>query len=479
MANVIDSYPVPGRSVPELNSRVAEVNSFSLEANSLAPEAYSSVSEASSLLPDVNGPVPDSLQRLPVAETGAFGLYERLFSTNRFPSRRLASVDGFRAITLLLMIFVNNLWSLYKVPGWLGHAGETEDRLGLADTVAPAFLFIVGLSIPFALQARKVRGYSKKKTFLHILSRSLALLVMGVFQVNLDNYDRVLAVLPKPWWQIGITLAFFLIWLDYPATVSNKKKQFLRGLGIFLLTILAFLFRGKLDGHASWMEPDWYGTLGIIGWSYLIGASVYLFIGDRLGVFAGVFAGCVLFNIANMSGWLEFLNPVKSYVWLLDSGDLIAFTMAGIMTSGLYRQVTKEGQTEQGILVLATLVLILMGAGIALRPFWGISKERDTASWILICTAISIAAYIILLFLMDLKGKKSWIRSIRPASTSTLTCYLLPYIHNAVLNLFGSSYSLPLVLRTGSLGILKALLYAWVIIRIAGWLEKKGFRLAL
>lgn len=460
MANVVDSY-----SVPEVSRSVSEINSF-------APEV-------TGFLPGANGPVPDSLQLPSSTDTGSLSLYERLFSTNRFPSRRLASVDGFRAITLFLMIFVNNLWSLYKIPGWLGHAGETEDRLGLADTVAPAFLFIVGLSIPFALQARKARGYSKKATFLHILSRSIALLVMGIFQCNLDSYDTAASLLPKPWWQIGITLAFFLIWLDYPSTVSQKQKQFLRGVGIFLLTMLALLFHGKFDGHSSWMQPDWYGTLGIIGWSYLIGASIYLFIGDRLGVFAGIFAGCVLFNMANMSGWLEFLTPVKSYVWLLDSGDLIAFTMAGIMTSGLYRQVTKEGQTEQGILVLATLVLILMGAGIALRPFWGISKERDTASWILICTAISIAAYIILLYLMDLKGKKTWARSIRPASTSTLTCYLLPYIHNAILNLCGSSVSLPLVLRTGGIGIFKSLLYAWVIIRIAGWLEKKGFRLSL
>jgi heparan-alpha-glucosaminide N-acetyltransferase len=444
----------------------------------LVAEPNNRVGELKGTVPEFNRPVSESLH-LPDAETGSPSLYERLFSPQRLPSRRLASVDAFRAITLFLMIFVNNLWSLYKVPGWLGHAGETEDKLGLADTVAPAFLFIVGLAIPFAMQTKRSRGFSKKKTFLHILSRSVALLVMGIFQVNLDTYDTVSSVLPKPWWQIGITIAFFLIWLNYPASVSKKKKQLLKGLGIFILTMLAFLFRGNTDGHHSWMEPDWYGTLGIIGWSYLVGASVYLFVGEKLSVFAGIFALCVLFNIANMSGWLRFLDPVKSYVWFLDSGDLIAFTMAGVLTSVLYRRVTKEGQTEQGILVLATVVLILMGAGIALRPFWGISKERDTASWILICTAISITFYIFLLYLVDLKGKQSWMRSIRPASTSTLTCYLLPYIHNAIFNLFGSGYSLPLVLRTGGIGILKALIYAWVIIRIAGWLEKKGIRLAL
>lgn len=460
MAKLSDSY-----TVPETARYVPEANGLTHDANSLIPDSFA----------------PDLLKRHSDTESGSLNLYERLFGTNRFKARRLASVDGFRAITLFLMIFVNNLWSLYKVPAWLGHAGETEDRLGLADTVAPAFLFIVGLSIPFALQARQARGYSKKATFGHILSRSIALLIMGIFQCNLDVYNTATALLPKPWWEIGITVAFFLIWLDYPSTISTRMKQFLKGLGIFLLIGLAILFQGiPQEGKTySWMVTDWYGTLGIIGWSYLIGASIYLYIGDRLGVFAGIFVGCVLFNMVNMSGWLIFLEPTKSYIWLLDNGDLIAFTMAGILTSGLYRQVTKEGQTGQGVLVLATLVLILMGAGIALRPFWGISKERDTASWLLICTAISIAAYVILLYFMDLKGKKSWVRSIRPASTSTLTCYLLPYLHNAVLNLCGSGANLPLFFRTGAIGILKSLLYAWVIIRIAGWLEKKGFRLAL
>ena len=460
MTNGIDSY-----SVPETARYVPEANGLTQDTNSLIPDSFA----------------PDVLQTYPDTEVGSLNLYERLFGANRSKPRRLASVDGFRAITLFLMIFVNNLWSLYKVPAWLGHAGETEDRLGLADTVAPAFLFIVGLSIPFALQARQARGYSKKQTFGHILSRSIALLIMGIFQCNEDVYNSATALLPKPWWEIGITIAFFLVWLDYPSTVSQKMKQFLKGLGIFLLTGLAILFRGIPEEGTtySWMVTDWYGTLGIIGWSYLIGASVYLYIGDRLGVFAAVFVGCVLFNMANMSGLLHFLEPAKSYIWVLDNGDLIAFTMAGIITSGLYRQVTREGQTGQGILVLATLILILMAAGYALRPFWGISKERDTVSWILICTAISITAYIILFYFMDLKGKKSWVRTIRPASTSTLTCYLLPYIHNAVLNLCGSGANLPLFLRTGAIGIIKSLLYAWVIIRIAGWLEKKGFRLAL
>ena len=55
-------------------------------------------------------------------------------------SRRLASIDAFRAITMLLMIFVNDLYIVEHVPKWLEHAEEGEDRLGLADTVLTRML---------------------------------------------------------------------------------------------------------------------------------------------------------------------------------------------------------------------------------------------------------------------------------------------------------------------------------------------------
>ena len=57
----------------------------------------------------------------------------------RYPNR-LDSIDVFRAITMLLMIFVNDLWTLEGIPAWLGHKEAGEEGLGLADTVFPAFL---------------------------------------------------------------------------------------------------------------------------------------------------------------------------------------------------------------------------------------------------------------------------------------------------------------------------------------------------
>jgi predicted acyltransferase len=51
--------------------------------------------------------------------------------------------------------------------------------MGFADIIFPAFLFIVGLYIPYSQQSRIERGQSWALIFRHIVIRSFALIVMG------------------------------------------------------------------------------------------------------------------------------------------------------------------------------------------------------------------------------------------------------------------------------------------------------------
>src|SRR6476659_11180302 len=97
--------------------------------------------------------------------------------------QRIQSIDILRALTMVLMIFVNDLWSLKNIPGWLEHVAPGVDGIGLADVVFPAFLFIVGLSLPFAIDHRRKKGDTDIQLVAHVLVRTIALLVMGVFLV--------------------------------------------------------------------------------------------------------------------------------------------------------------------------------------------------------------------------------------------------------------------------------------------------------
>ena len=86
-------------------------------------------------------------------------------------SERIISIDIMRGLTLLLMLFVNDL-NMDVAPAWLGHMKADFDGMGLADWVFPGFLFIVGMSIPFAFSNRFSRGDQNTDISRHIFNKN-------------------------------------------------------------------------------------------------------------------------------------------------------------------------------------------------------------------------------------------------------------------------------------------------------------------
>src|SRR5262245_43569085 len=105
----------------------------------------------------------------------------KISQVKSMPATRVVTIDIVRALTMVLMIFVNDLGTLKNIPLWLEHVEPGVDGIGLADVVFPAFLFIVGLSLPFAVEHRRKKGDTELQLVAHVLVRTIALLVMGVF----------------------------------------------------------------------------------------------------------------------------------------------------------------------------------------------------------------------------------------------------------------------------------------------------------
>lgn len=395
------------------------------------------------------------------------------------PSLRLDSIDVFRAVTMFLMIFVNDLWTLEDVPDWLKHSKAAEDAMGLSDVVFPGFLFIVGLSIPFAIANRKKKGDSDGLIIRHIAERTFALLLMGIFIVNYENIAGEAMVVSKYVWEIGMVAAFFLIWNVYPSNPDKKGLYTaLKVAGYLLLVGLAVIYKGGDAENPSWMETHWYGILGLIGWSYLLGALTYLLTRDRLTWAIGGWAFFVLFNLADFAGMLDFLVPVRKYVWIVGSGSMPAFVMAGVVASVIYRNSAGRNSVGSSFLVLLIVLgLICLAYGVGTRPFWGISKIRATPAWVGICSGISFLAFAFLFWLVDLQKIKGWAKVIAPAGTATLTCYLIPYIWYAVITLAG--ISLPMYLRTGLVGLVKSAVFSLLVILLTGAINRIGIKLKI
>lgn len=390
------------------------------------------------------------------------------------PAQRQISIDAFRAITLILMIFVNDHGSLIGIPGWLGHTAANEDGMGFADVIFPAFLFIVGLSIPFAVQSRLKKGSSLYHIELHIIYRSVALLIMGFFHVNMGGYSSQ-ALLPKLLWETLITIGFFMVWFDYPKESKHNYSNLFKWTGIALLIALFFLYKGDAERGSVWMQPKWWGILGLIGWTYLITSSVYLLSRGKLSVMVAAFLFFVFFNAAKQLGWLSPIEGIGNYLWIVGDGAMPALATAGVITGLLYRNPAVSYRKFWMFTLLASAILI--GFGFATRHLWGISKIRATPSWATICMGISLLCFSIMIYLTEIKGYKKWYGYIRSAGNSTLTCYLLPYLYYVILQII--PFHFPVFFRTGVIGLAKSMLLALFIVFLGNLMEKRGIRLKL
>ena len=393
------------------------------------------------------------------------------------PSLRLDSIDIFRAVTMFLMIFVNDLWSLQDIPDWLGHSEGQADDMGFSDIIFPVFLFIVGLSIPFAVSNRIAKGDSLKTLLMHIGERTIALLVMGIYIVNFENISDEL-IINKYVWEILMVIGFFLIWNSYPVNPERRRfYQTLRLLGVQILVGLAAIYKGGDATHPAWMELHWYGILGLIGWSYLICAVAYVFCKNKLTAVIAVWVFLVLFNLADFAGMLGFLDGIREYVWIVGSGSMPAFTMAGVAASVIYMHYASVQKSNTFLVALLILGVICLAYGFGTRPFWGISKIRATPAWVGICSGISFTSYAFLFWLADVQKIKDWAKLLKPAGTSTLTCYLIPYIWYAVITIAG--ISLPMILRTGAVGLIKSLAFSLIVILLTGLINRIGVKLKI
>lgn len=373
---------------------------------------------------------------------------------------------------MLLMIFVNDLWTLDNIPEWLGHKSAREDGMGLADVVFPAFLFIVGLSIPHAIRARYKKGESKLRVFRHIIERSLALLIMGVLMVNLENIDRSSLIFSKFIWQILMTLGFFLIWNIYPRRVLGKvHPHVMRGLGWLILLFLVIIYKGPAEDGYQWMRLYWWGILGLIGWGYLLSALVYLGLGNRPLWIAIITVILILLNVN------EFKTPLDTSIRLVVSASNYASVMCGMLATSLMIWLKEKEKMQYLVPVLLGISLVLMLFGFLTRPYWGISKILATPSWTAICAAITTISFAALYLLADKLNIYKWAHIIGPAGHSTLTCYLVPYYIYALGALSG--LSMPDVLTTGWVGIIKTLVFSILIIQLTGLLGKIHIKLKI
>ncbi|RPI20931.1 MAG: DUF5009 domain-containing protein [Acidobacteria bacterium] len=358
-------------------------------------------------------------------------------ATTASPSERLTSLDILRGLTVLVMLFVNDLAGVTGVPGWMKHVQPPNaDGMTFVDVVFPAFLFIVGLAMPLAFERRFARGQSVPEVLRHLVLRAGSLLVIGVLMVNSDNVSDAGWLHPAAWGLL-VYLAVCLVWMNLPGI---KRSLLVRFAGVALIVCLVFAFKGQGAGALIELRPSWWGILGLIGWAYLVTGLIYLAgRGNSLVLAAAIpLLYCVYF--ADRAGFFARLSAFDS---LVDFGSMLG-SHAAITASGALLGLTllPPARTHRSRLLAA----VLLGAAFAvaglllhslhsLHPMFIYNKIAATAPWCLLSCAWTAWIWAAIYWLSEVARVRKGTSWLAAAGQNALFAFILGPIAYTLLGL--------------------------------------------
>lgn len=374
-------------------------------------------------------------------------------------NQRIISIDALRGITIFVMIFVNELASIQNVPQWMKHMPADADAMTFVDLVFPAFLFIVGMSVPFAFNARLIKGDSPKVIWTHTLKRALALIIIGVYMVNSEyGYDASKMIIAPAFWGLLAYSMPIPIWNKYPKDFSVLLKNILQYGGILVLIALYFLYVQEETG-ATGITPKWWGILGLIGWAYLISVIYYWLVSGRLWAMIAFLVVCVAANSANLTEGLAIPEWLRFITGHLTHASLVS---AGIVISLLFFDRKIENKINWPVI---GFIVLFFAVGFYLRPYYGISKIHGTPSWTMLSAGICTVLFYFLYWLMEVKKQTKWSEFFMPAAANPLLIYILP----GVIYYFCKAFNIHIIpgyFREGVPGILWALVFSIIMLYV-------------
>ncbi len=393
------------------------------------------------------------------------------------PTReRILSLDVFRGLTILVMVFVNDVSGVKGLPWWTYHIPPGENGMTYVDVVYPAFLFIVGMAIPLALGARLRRGESVLHVWRHILIRTVSLVALGLLIMNGRQVSPEETGVSYAFWNVTMLVAAILFWNVYPKAEGKKANLFnrLRWGSLGALIVLLVIYRRVDDGAVVWIDPENWSILGGIGWAYLSVCLLYFVLGKRTWPLVGALAALVLLNVLHRAGIVGFLTGLPKPIWPFGSGGAASIVMAGLVLSMLFGLGPDTRFKAHRAWWGAGFGMILFLTGWLLLPF-GLAKIGATPSWCLFSAGIGVVLFLLLYWVIDVRGYRRWTAPMAPAGSNALLTYLLPDIFYAAI---GWKWLAPLA-TAGLPGVFRSLLFTAFILAWATLMTRWKFRMQL
>ena len=334
-------------------------------------------------------------------------------------AERIASIDVFRGLTMLVMLFVNDIndygvkyaaWLLYHMdeisvkrlyrvdePSGERATADRDRRRHAADRARQAAddgqdRLHDGAGRDLSHLSVHRRPVDSGRTGAADRSRRLDAQTQRARRAALVRDDRNRAVhveyaqcrpvngMSPDLWRLLLFPSMILLWNRYPSMRGVWRWLFvvLRLCGAGLLIYLLVIFRR--DDNA-WLSPGWWGIIGLIGWAYLLAALVWLVARDLGVAIMGALALLVAFRLCNdllvlyhadgnaigLSQWW----PSTFHGWLINPGSLAGLAtpvFGGMAIATLFRPDSPARTPRSRIAWILVFAAGFAAAAFLLRP---------------------------------------------------------------------------------------------------------------
>jgi len=271
--------------------------------------------------------------------------------------KRYLSLDLLRGLSIFGMVF-SAIIPYGVLPAWMYHIQNpppdhffdgSVSGIGWVDLVFPIFIFCMGVAIPLAGRKKisvagsnSITGQYVRETF----ERFGMLWLFSYLYVFLNFSTE------QGWWPQFFTLVgfllLFLFYYSYGKRFSARKVLVYRGLGmaaiIALITVGHFAFGEVISIYRSGI------IIFLLAFLYLLGALLWYFTRDNLGVRFLFFVGLVLFSAIAMDLDLQpKLYAVKEIRWFFNM-EYLYFLMillpATYIGDVVYNRISVNGEEE-------------------------------------------------------------------------------------------------------------------------------------
>ena len=363
---------------------------------------------------------------------------KNVFKDSGFVEGRLLSLDFFRGFTMfLLVVEFTNFYNLLTNPTLEGmgiHAFGMQfhhhpwNGLRFWDLIQPFFMFIVGVAIPFSVRNRFAKGETERQITIHVLKRSLILLLLGwgLYCISAGHivfrFQNVLA-------QLAIT---------YPIAYFLMKRSWTVQLGwsFFLILITELIYRSfSVEGFDQpFVANQNFGT-----WLDL------------------------QYGGADLNGsWVSF-NAIPT----------AAHTIWGVICA----QLLLSGRSHAKILRMLIIAAIIgIVSGYALDTVTPIIKRISTSSFVLVSGGWTVLFLAMAYWLIDVKGWKRGVFFFAVVGMNPLFIYLFAHLGGAefVSNIV-KPFAVSFIGQSGDFGVkfVTSIVVTYLMWYICYWLYKR------